>query len=159
MGAGWQAVAAARALAAGADVDAAREAARAVREEITVLAALDHPELSGAGALTPDGTMRLRAVAELRGAEIAVIARPARRDAALVQLRDQFHALAGAATPGGALHVAVHHASAAAGAEALAIWIRRALAPEEILVEPITRHAATRLGPRMIGVAWYRDPA
>ncbi len=160
MGAGWQAVAAARAVAAGGDLDAAIAAAAAVRESVTVLAALDHPELSGAGRLAPDGRLRLRAVAELSAANIEVIAAPSRRDAALVQLRDQFHALATPphGAPAGRLHVAVQHAAAGAGGDALATWIARTLAPDELFVAPLTRHAATRLGPRMIGVAWYREP-
>jgi fatty acid kinase fatty acid binding subunit len=157
MGTGWQAVAAARALAAGADLDGALAAARAVREAVTVLAVLEHPELSGVAGANLPGTANLRAVVELSGAAVEVVTRQARRDASLVLLRDQVEALA--APPGGALHVAVHHAAAAAGAEALATWLRRALAPAELIVEPITRHAATRLGPRMIGVAWYREPA
>ncbi|MDA1002803.1 MAG: hypothetical protein O3B31_05570, partial [Chloroflexi bacterium] len=74
----------------------------------------------------------------------------------LVALRDRFAELAREGT--GALRVAVHHAGAAAGAEALATWTQRRLAPDELLVAPITRHAATRFGPRMIGVAWYREP-
>jgi fatty acid-binding protein DegV len=106
------------------------------------------------------GTARLRALVALRGGEIDVLARPVKREDGLVALRDRFTELArarGEAAQG--LHVAVHHAGAGAGAEALATWARRTLSPAELIVTPITRHAATRLGPRMIGVAWYHDPA
>lgn len=153
---GWQALAAARAIVAGADVDGAREAAAAVRGAASMLAVLEHPELAGAGGASVPGTARLRAVVEMRGSEVTVLARPVRRDQALVALRDHFTTLA--ARPGGALHVAVLHAAAEAGALALATWVRRSLDPEELVVTPITRHAATRLGPRMIGVAWYQEP-
>lgn len=156
MGYGWQAVAAARALIAGADAEGARTAAARVGTRAQVLVLLEHPELSGVGGLKVPGTARLRALVAVRGARLDVLMRPKKREDGLVALRDRFAELASAGA--GTLHVAVHHAGAAAGAEALATWTQRRLAPDELLVSPITRHAATRFGPRMIGVAWYREP-
>lgn len=155
MGAGWQAVAAARAIAGGADTEGARTVAARVGTRASVLALLEHPELSGIGGAKVPGTARLRALVAIRGARMDVLMRPKLREDGLVALRDRFAELAGGGT--GALHIAVHHAGAAAGAEALATWIRRQLAPDELLIAPITRHAASRYGPRMIGVAWYRE--
>ncbi|MEX2230341.1 MAG: DegV family protein [Dehalococcoidia bacterium] len=153
MGYGWQAVAAARALSAGAVPEEAIAVAERVRARVHVLAMLEHPELSGVGGVNVPGTARLRALTALRGVAVHVLARPAKREDALIALRDGFAASARA--DGASLHVAVHHAGAGAGAEALALWVRRTLDPAEVLIAPVTRHAATRFGPRMIGVAWY----
>ena len=157
MGCGWQAIAAGRALRAGQGLDEACAAAERVARSANVLALLEHPELAGVGGASVPVAAGLRALVALRGGEINVLARPANRPDGLIALRDHFDA-AVSSLGTGALHVAVLHAAAAPGAEALATWIRRGYVDAEVLVAPITRHAATRLGPRMIGVAWYREP-
>ncbi len=155
MGCGWQAVAAATALRDGRPLSEAIEAASDLREQITVLALLEHPELANAAGATALGPLRgRRAIVELRGREIVVIARPQRREEALVELRDRFAQRAGAGS--GVLRVAVQHASVAPAAEAMGRWIERELAPGELVSGPITRHAAGRLGPEMLALAWHR---
>lgn len=154
MGCGWQAIEAATALRDGRPLSGAVEAAAALRERTTVLALLEHPELAHAAGATALGQLRgRRAIVELRGHEIVVISRPPRREEALAELRDRFAQRAGAGS--GALRVAVQHAAVAPAAEAMGRWIERELAPRELVTGPITRHAAGRLGPEMLALAWY----
>ena len=153
MGCGWQAIAAAVAARAGADVRRAAEAAAAVRPRTNVLAMLEHPQMLNVGG--PFAALhRRRAIVRVADGAVEVVERRNRRDEALVTLRDRF----GAESDGGAgLRVAVHHAAAGAAAEAMARWVERTLAPMEVLTAPLTRHAAARFGPGMVGFAWYRE--
>ena len=154
MGCGWQAVAAAEAIRDGGDLDAALAAARDVRGTVRVIAMLEHPELAtAAGAAALDQT-RQRVLAELRGSELGLMGLYKERNDALQQLRDRF---ASSIKDGSRAHIAVHHAAAGPGADALARWIERELSPARLVVAPLTRHAAARLGPRMLGIAWYED--
>lgn len=153
MGCGWQAIAAAR---AGDDLDAAIEAAEAVRGRVRVLALLEHPQFAGLpGDVLPGQIARARALVSLTGEAVDVVELVPKREVGLAALRDLLGR--GAGEGEGPLHVAVHHAGAAAAAGALAEWARRRLDPAEVVVAPLTRHAATRLGPGMVGVAWYRE--
>jgi fatty acid-binding protein DegV len=152
MGAGWQAIAAAEAIRDGGGTAEAIAAARAVRAGIQVLAMLEHPELASAAGNAELGIVRHRALVALRGREVSVISRPPKRDDALAMLRDRF---AATVREPSRTHVAVQHAAAGPGAEALARWIERELSPARLVVAPLTRHAATRLGPRMLALAWY----
>lgn len=152
MGAGWQVIAAAEALRSGGSVDEAIEAARHVRSTVRVFVMLEHPELASAAGNAELGMARHRALVALRGPEVAIMSRPTKREEALALLRDRF---AEEVSDPSRTHVAVQHAAAGPGAEALARWIERELSPARVLVAPVTRHAATRLGPRMLGVAWY----
>jgi len=154
MGCGWQAVAAAEAIRDGGDLVAAQHAAAGVRARVRVLAMLEHPELASAAGVAELALDRQRALVELSGPEVRIMARHHKREDALQQLRDRF---AESVTDGTRAHVAVHHAGAGPGAEALARWIERELGPARLVVAPLTRHAAARLGPRMIGIAWYED--
>jgi len=155
MGAGWQAIAAAEAIRDGGGLPEALAAARRVRAAVNVLVMLEHPEMASAAGNAELGIVRHRALVYLRGPEVSIISRPTRREAALALLRDRF---AESVTAPARAHVAVQHASAGPGADALARWIERELAPARLVVAPITRHAATRLGPRVLAVAWYEDP-
>ena len=154
MGAGWQAIAAAEAIRDGGDADQALQAARHVRDGVEVLGMLEHPELASAAGDAELGVVRHRALAYLRRSDVSIISRPTKREDALQSLRDRF---ASSLTDASRAHVAVHHAAAGPGAEALARWIERELSPARLVVAPLTRHAATRLGPRMLGIAWYED--
>lgn len=152
MGAGWQAIAASEVIRDGGDLESALAAARAVRGHVEVLAMLEHPELASAAGNAELGIVRHRALVALRGPEVAIISRPKKREEALAMLRDRF---AEEVSDPSRAHVAVHHAGAEPGAQALARWIERELVPARLVVAPLTRHAAARLGPRMLGVAWY----
>jgi fatty acid-binding protein DegV len=154
MGCGWQAIAAAEAIRDGGDLDAALAAARGVRAKVRVIAMLEHPELATAAGATALDQMRQRVLAELRGADLGLMGLYKERDDALQQLRDRF---ASSIKDGRRAHIAVHHAAAGPGADALARWIERELSPARLVVAPLTRHAAARLGPRMLGIAWYED--
>lgn len=152
MGAGWQAIVAAEALRDGGGLDAATTAAGNVRSSVQVLVMLEHPELGSAAGNAELGIARSRALAYLRGPEVSIVSRPNKREDALAMLRDRF---AETVSDPSRTHVAVQHAAAGPGADALARWIERELAPARVLIAPLTRHAATRLGPRMLGLAWY----
>ena len=152
MGAGWQAIAAAEAIRDGASIEDARAAAEQVGASINVLVMLEHPEMPTAlGDRELEGSRR-RAIVKLRGPEISIVSRPTTREDALPDLRDLF---AESVSDPARIHVAVHHAAAGPGANALARWVERELKPARLVVAPLTRHAATRLGPRMLGFAWY----
>jgi len=158
MACGWQAIVAAEVVRDGGNLDAALAAARSVRAHARVLVVVEHPELvmaatgTSATASQDSGGVRRRPLMELRGTELGLKGLFPERDEALRQLRDRF---AADIDDGQRAHVAVHHAAAAPGAEALARWIDRTLSPARLVVAPLTRHAAARMGPRMLGVAWY----
>ncbi len=158
MACGWQAVAAAVAARAGAGVEQACAAAGEVASRTQVLAMIEHPEMLNipAGGWSWVGLRRRRAIFRLTSADFEVLERVNRREDALEALRDRF---ADDAREGeGFLRVAVHHAGSQAAAEAMVHWTKRTLAPEEVVVAPLTRHAAGRFGPGMIAFAWYREP-
>ena len=134
MGAGWTAVAAAVAAHTGRETGEVIAEAQRVGSLARVLALLEHPQFAGLGG----GLRRARALVELRGREIEVLERPRGAE--------------------GYLRVAIHHAGAAPAAGAMQRWVDRELRPEESLLAPLTRHAATRLGPGLVGFAWYCDP-
>ncbi|MSQ31268.1 MAG: hypothetical protein EXR64_04470 [Dehalococcoidia bacterium] len=163
MGAGWAAVVAAEAIAAGDTLEAAIAAAEGAARRSCVLALLEHPELIGAIVPGRDHAPG-RLVVRLDGAALPLLGAFPLRDVALTLLRDRFGTLAAApaeegAASGGRLRVAVHHAGAAPGADALGRWAARRFPAAQVVVAPITRHAAARLGPGMIGVAWLWDGA
>tara|TARA_Y100000588_G_scaffold394857_1_gene517855 strand:+ start:302 stop:1135 length:834 start_codon:yes stop_codon:yes gene_type:complete len=155
MGSGWQAVVAAEVIRAGGTLNEAISTARAVRKEIHVLVMLEHPELTSAAGNAEFRESTHRALVSLRGTEVSIISRPKTREEALTLLRDDF---AKRIVDSARARIAVHHAGAEAGAEALAIWIQRKLPNAELVIAPLTRHAAARLGPRMLGIAWYEIP-
>lgn len=155
MGCGWQAIAAAVVARVGGSLWDAEQAAALVRGQTHVLAMLEHPPFAGVGGSVPGVLFGSRALIRLDGPAIEVVTRVGRRDAALIALRERF-ALE-AADGHGRLRVAIHHAGSSAAAEAMALWVERTLHPEEVVIAPLTRHAASRLGPGMVGVAWYRE--
>ena len=163
MGCGWQAVAAASALqAADGDVRAAVRAAERVRAAAEVRVMVEHPPFVGLGSGLAN-VRAARAVVALLGAEVVSLDRPSRRDLALVALRDRVQesllqpdGRAPALDSGAQLWLAVVHAGADAAAGALAVWAERVLHPAELVVAPMTRHAATRLGPGAIALCWVR---
>ena len=156
MGAGWAAVRAAERIAAGGTIEDAVAAAEHAAHRARVIAMLEHPEMTGH---LPGGRDRApgRMIVRLEGEAMPLLGLVPRREAALAALRDRFGDFATAPADGGRLRIAVHHAGAAAGAEALATWARRRFDDAEITIAPLTRHAARRLGPGMIGVAWLWD--
>ena len=157
MGAGWAAVAAAAAARAGRETGEVIAEAQQVGSTTRVLALIEYPPLAGIGGGLAGALRRGRALVELRGAEIDVLERPRGREAGLIALRERFadYVRSGA----GYLRVAIHHAGAAPAAGAMQRWVERELQPEESQLAPLTRHAATRLGPGLVGFAWYRDPS
>jgi fatty acid-binding protein DegV len=159
MACGWQAIAAAVAIRQGSTVDAALEAASEVRDRVQVLVALDHPELVGAADTLSLALRRRRAIARLSGDEVQVLERTSRRDELLVNLRDRFGESVREGESEGRLRVAIHHAGAEGAAQAMARWAQQTVTPEEVVIAPLTHHATTRLGPAMVGFAWYRDPS
>lgn len=148
MAAGWRAVLAAEASAAGATPeDAYRVASEA---QTRLLALVEHPELAGdAMPGNPDTTNRI--VTFVRDEGFSLDSMPHRREDGLRRLRDRF---ASAVEGLDGLRVVVHHGGAAPAAEAMATWIGRHVSPREVHVSPITRHAGTRLGPGFVGIAW-----
>ncbi len=148
MASGWRAVVAAEASAAGASPEEAR--ARAEAAPTRLLALVEHPELAGDSMPgNPDTTNRI--VTFIRADGFALDSMPHRRDDGLRRLRDRF---AAAVQGVSGLRVAVHHGGVAPAAEAMATWISRHTEAQEVHVSAITRHAATRLGPGLVAIAW-----
>ncbi len=150
MAGGWSALAAARVASEGASIEAVRAAASAAAERAGSVLLLEYPELAGVTGGSPMA-VRWRAVVRPRGVELSLVAGYDERPQAIGALLD---AALEACEGRKELLVAVHHASAAAAAEALVRWAERELSPTELVLAPITRHAATRFGPRMLGLAW-----
>jgi hypothetical protein len=148
MAGGWRAIVASEALAAGATPGEALQQASSAQTRL--LALVEHPELAGHSSPGHLGVPN-RVVAWMRGAEFALDSAPERRDEALRRLRDLF---AEHATGTRGLRVAVLYGGVRPAAEAMGIWIERHVRPSEVHVGAITRHAATRLGPGFIGIAW-----
>lgn len=156
MGCGWQAVAAAVvARGPGATLEAAAAAAQRVGRRVSVLAMLEFPQFLDLHRELPDQLVGARALVRLSGAEVEVLERPGRRSAALAALC----ARAEAETAGeGRLRLAIQHGGVAPAAEALSRWALRTLDPDDVEVSVLTRHAATRIGPGSLTLAWYRVP-
>ena len=157
MGAGWAAVAAAAAARAGRETGEVIAEAQQVGDATRVLALIEYPPLAGIGGGLAGALRRGRALVELCGAEIEVLGRPRGREAGLIALRERF--ADAVRSSAGYLRVAIHHAGAAPAAGAMQRWVERELQPEESQLAPLTRHAATRLGPGLVGFAWYREPS
>ena len=155
MAVGWAAIAAAAVARAGNEVGAVIAEAQRVAGATRALAMLEHPQIAGVSGGLIGTLRRARAIVEPRGHELEVLARPGARDESLVALRDRFGQLAREGA--GRLRVAVLHAGAEPAAMAMERWVQRELQPEEVLVAPLTRHAATRFGPGTVGFAWYHD--
>jgi hypothetical protein len=153
MAGGWTALAAARAAAEGASLEDVRSAAEEAAERAGCLVLLEYPELAGVTGGSPMAA-RWRALVRPRGEELSLVGGYNERPQAIGALLD---ATLDACGGHDSLRVAVHHASAVAPGEALMRWVERELAPEELVFAPITRHAATRFGPRMLGLAWTSE--
>lgn len=153
MGAGWAAVVAAEVARDGGTIQEAAAAARAAAGRTRVLAMLEHPEVAGLVApslyVTP-----ARMVTTLDGEVMSTLAALPKRPDALAVLRDRFAAEIRAEA--GRPRVSILHASSGPAAEAMAQWCGRHLDLAEVVVAPITRHEAARLGPGFLALAWLR---
>lgn len=156
MAVGWAAIAAGNIAQTAPETDLAIAKAKQIGESARVLALLEYPQIAGIGGGLASTLQRTRAIVELRGSEIEVLEQPSSRAAGLRSLRERF--VADVAGVSGALHVAIHHAGAAPAATAMQRWVNRELEPAESVLAPLTRHAATRLGPGLVGFAWYTNP-
>jgi fatty acid-binding protein DegV len=150
MAGGWCALAAARAAGEGATLGEVHDIVAGAIERSGCLVLLEYPELAGVTGGSPM-TPRWRAVVRPRGEQLSLVGGYDERPQAIGALLD---AVLDACEGREQLRVAVHHASAGAPAEALVRWTQRELSPVELVLAPITRHAATRFGPRMLGIAW-----
>ena len=149
MAAGWAAIAAAAAARAG------REVGEVIAEAQRGCWRCSSIRSSRASAGGCWGRCGARAIVEPRGPELAVVARPGARAEGLVALRERVREDVRAAE--GYLRVAALHAGAEPAALAMQRWLERELQPEEVLIAALTRHAATRLGPGLVGFGWYAD--
>lgn len=155
MAAGWRAVIAAEAAAAGATPEQAL--ARASQAPTRLLALVEHPELAGdAMPGNPDTTNRI--VTYIRADGFSLDSMPHHREDALRRLRDRFAAAVSDPSQVPGLRVTVHHGGAGPAAEAMATWITRHTTAQEVHVTPISRHAGTRLGPGFVAIAWTFAP-
>lgn len=154
MGAGWAAIVAAEAAARGESVEAAADLARAAAARTQVMAMLEHPEVAGVVApslyVTPN-----RMITMMERGEITTLRALPLRQEALAALRDEFAAVV--RTEAGRPRIAIQHASSGPAAEALALWCSRNLEVTEVIIAPVTRHEAARLGPGFVAISWLRE--
>lgn len=154
MAAGWAAVVAGEAAAAGAAMAEVAERAREAAGRTRMLAMFEHPEI--AGLVEPNLYVSApRIVARVAGGGATALGSVPKREQGLAALRDQFAAAIRAES--GRPRVAVQHAAAGAAAEAMATWCRRNLEVAEVLIAPVTRHEAARLGPGFLALAWLAE--
>lgn len=154
MGAGWAAIVAAEAGARGESAEAAADLARDAAARTQVMAMLEHPEVAGVVAPSLYATPN-RLVTMFEGGAITTLAASPKRQDALVVLRDRFALQVRAET--GRPRIAIQHASSGPAAEAMALWCGRHLDAAEVIIAPITRHEAARLGPGFLAMAWLRE--
>ena len=159
MGAGFVALAAARAATEGANLDSVVEAARAVSSKVMVLAMLDTLEYLYLGgrigrAATLLGTaLQIKPVLFLNNTVVDVLAKPATRSRALrVMLAEAARRL-----DGHPAHVAVLHADAPVAARLLQEKIEADFDCVELLTAPFTPAMGAHTGPGLLGLAFYPE--
>jgi DegV family protein with EDD domain len=161
MAQGFMVLEAARAAAAGADLEAAAARAQTLKPRVAVIALLDTLEYLARGGRVPkvaawaSSLLQLKPIAEFTqdGVRLAARARVRRR------ARERLFALLQERAAGsGSLHLCVHHADAPEEAMALAEQARAALNPVELYVSEFTRVMSAHTGPGLLGFAYYLTP-
>jgi len=159
MGAGFVALAAARAAAQGASLDSVLQTAHEVSSKVMVLAMLDTLEYLYLGgrigrAATLLGTaLQIKPVLFLSNTVVDVLAKPATRSRALrVMLAEAARRL-----DGHPAHVAVLHADAPVGARLLREKIEADFDCMELLTAPFTPAMGVHTGPGLLGLAFYAE--
>ncbi len=159
MGQGFVVLEAARAAAAGADMEAVIERAREVAGRIHLLATLETLEYLhrggriGKAATLLASVVQIKPVLSLRDGQVEVVARPRTRSRASGTLLKEVERRAA----GRPLHVAVQHADVPEEADLLAQEIRRRFPCRELYLSEFTPVMGAHVGPGLLGVVFYAD--
>ena len=160
MAQGFMVLEAARAAAAGADLDAAAERAEALRPRLAIIAALDTLEYLARGGRVPrvaawaSSLLRIKPIVQLSHDGERLVARVRAQRRARERLLSLLEERAADAR---SLHLCVHHANAPNEALDLAEQARSALKPAELYVSEFTRVMSAHTGPGLLGFAYYVD--
>jgi len=160
MGQGFVALAAARAAAAGAPLDAVAAEATRVSRRIRLLVTLDTLDYLARASRIPQvaaivgGMLSIKPIFVLGGGDVQVLERVRARKRSIRRLLERLRAM----VPAGArLHAAVQHADAEAEARALEQVIREQFDCAELYTTEFTPVMGGYCGPGLLGVAFYAD--
>jgi DegV family protein with EDD domain len=157
MAQGFVVLEAARAAAAGASIEDVVARAEEMTGRVTLLAMLDTLEFLARGGRVPRvaawaaGLLQVKPIVRFSASDIKLIARTRTRSRALDRIAD----LAIEMGRGRPVHLAVHHADAAADAAALHDRLRAGLRVEESFITPFTQVMGVNTGPGLAGVALW----
>ena len=157
---GFAVLAAARAAQAGASLEEAAAAAKAVASRASLIGALDTMRYLVRSGRVPwilhwaASILRIKPILATEGERVRSIARVRTSPRALERLLRHLEARAG---PPEHLHVAVMHADAPDRAEVLSREVRRRFSPVEMLVTEFTTVMGIHTGPGFLGIAFYSD--
>ena len=161
MAQGFMVLEAARAAAAGGDLEAAAARAEALEPRVGIIALLDTLDYLARGGRVPRATawasslLQVKPIVEFSQGGVRLAARARVRRRAEERLFDLLRErLAGARE----LHICVHHADAYDEALALAEQVRSVLHPLELYISEFTRVMSAHTGPGLLGFAYYSDP-
>ena len=160
MGQGFVAIEAARAPAAGQDLQTAIRRGERVRDAMRMLITLDTLEYVTRASRLPQvaafvgSLIPIKPVILLSGGAVHVVARPRSRQRAIAELIDRMER---EVTPG-RLHVAVQHAGAAEEADRLRRSIQERFDCFELISAEYSAVIGGYAGPGLLGVAFYAEP-
>lgn len=160
MAQGFMVLEAARAAAAGADLEGAASRAEALKPDLGILAILDTLDYLARGGRVPrvaawaTSLIQVKPVIQLGGDRVRLAARPRTRRRARERLLALLQERAAGAR---SLHLCVHHADAPEEAQTLTEEIRTALQPAELYACEFTKVMSAHTGPGLLGIAYYLD--
>jgi DegV family protein with EDD domain len=161
MAQGFMVLAAARAVAQGADLATAAAAAEALMPHVRVIACLDTLKFLARGGRVPRVTawasdlLQVKPIVELRQRQYRLLARTRTRRRAVDRL---LSLLEDRQLGDGPMHVCVQHTDALAEAEHLAERVRARFQPAELYVQEFTRVMGAHTGPGLLALSLYREP-
>jgi DegV family protein with EDD domain len=157
---GFAVLAAARALDAGADMEAAATSAVRVGARARLIGALESLDYAVKGGRVPRvvgwaaSALQIKPVLSFDGERPRTISRPRTMQNATGRMLDYMGCFGG---NGNNLHVAVMHSAATDAAEGLAAQVKERFSPAELLVTQFTNVMAVHTGPGFLGLAYYTD--
>jgi len=160
MAQGFMVLEAARAAAAGADLEAAASRAEAMKPHVAVIALLDTLDYLARGGRVPraaawaSSLLQVKPIVEFSHGTVRLVGRVRVRRRAQERLYALLEERAAGAR---SLHLCIHHADAPEEAQALFEQARSTLRPVEIYISEFTRVMSAHTGPGLLGFACYCD--
>lgn len=159
MAQGFIVLEAARAAAAGHDIDAVLARAEEMTGRVTLLAMLDTLSFLARSGRVPRvaawaaGMLQVKPIVRFGAGEIKLAARTRTRARALARMASLFEER----VDGRPVHVAVHHANAERDAETLLKQMRTSCNVVEAYVTEFTQVMGVHTGPGLVGMAWWAE--